>query len=179
MANGLGTSFGACDVLSCVWTEVEPNIMGHALSKVEVVQEKKNMSSDSKLESSVNSARMFWRVRHFRTCSRGEMSIITVTVVQASKESVHIEMTASLLHVCYLYRTRKQERKACSVYILIARVQGRIKIYRGGERKGYGLRCEGWGGGGGWETTKMYRWPTNITTKSFNKHNNNNFLNTT
>ena len=176
MANGLGRSFGACDVLSCVWTEVEPNIMGHALSKVEVVQEKKNMSSDSKLESSVNSARMFWRVRHFRTCSRGEMSIITVTVVQASKKSVHIEMTASLLHVCYLYRTRKQERKTCSVYILIAQVQGRIKRYRGG---GEGEARDGGGGGGGWETTKMYRWPTNITTKSFNKHNNNNFLNTT
>ena len=56
--------------------------MGHVLSKVEVVQEKKNiMSSDSKLESSVNSVRMFWRARHFRTCSREEMSIITVTAV--------------------------------------------------------------------------------------------------
>ena len=55
-----------------------------------------------------------------------------------------------------------------------------IKRYRGGGRKGDGLRCD-WGGGGwvGWETTKKYRWPTNVTTKSFNKHNNNNFLNTT
>ena len=34
-------------------------------------------------------------------------------------------------------------------YILIARVQGRIKRYRGGGRKGDGLRCEGGGGGGG------------------------------
>ena len=58
-------------------------------------------------------------------------------------------MTASLLHVCFLYRTRKQERKTCIVYILIARVQGKIKRYRGGERKGDGLRCERWGGGGG------------------------------
>ena len=66
-------------------------------------------------------------------------------------------------------------------YILIARVQGRIKRYRGGGRKGDGLRCEGGGrrGGGGWETTKKYRWPTNVTTESFNKHNNNNFLDTT
>ena len=73
------------------------------------------------------------------------MSIITVTVVQASKKSVHIEMTASLLHVCYLYRTRKQERKTCSVYILIAQVQGRIKRYRGG---GEGEARDGGGGGG-------------------------------
>ena len=56
-------------------------------------------------------------------------------------------MTASLLHVCFLYRTCKQERKTCCVYILIARVQGRIKIYGGGGRKGDGLRCEGGGGG--------------------------------
>ena len=61
-------------------------------------------------------------------------------------ESFHIEMTASLLHVCFLNRTRKQERKTCSVYILIAQVQGRIKTYRGGGRKSDGLRC---GGGGG------------------------------
>ena len=100
----------------------------------------------------------------------------------AVPESVHIEMTASLLHVCFLNRTRKQERKTCSVYILIARVQGRIETYRGVETKGDGLRCEGGGGGGGarggWETTKKYRWPRNVTTKSFNKYNNN-FLNTT
>ena len=38
-----------------------------------------------------------------------------------------------------------------------------IKRYRGGGRKGDGLRCKG--GGGGWETTKKYRWPTNVTTK--------------
>ena len=37
-----------------------------------------------------------------------------------------------------------------------------IKRYRGGGRKGDGLRCKG---GGGWETTKKYRWPTNVTTK--------------
>ena len=59
----------------------------------------------------------------------------------------------------------------------------RIKRYRGGGRKEDGLRREGrerlGGGGGGWETTKKYRWPTNVTTKSFNKHNNNNFLDTT
>ena len=62
-------------------------------------------------------------------------------------------MTASLLHVCFLYRTQKQERKTCSVYILVALVQGRIERYRGGGRKGDGLRCEwgrGEGGGGGW-----------------------------
>ena len=42
--------------------------MGHALSKVEVVQGKNNiMSSDSKLDSSVNSVRMFWRARHLDT----------------------------------------------------------------------------------------------------------------
>ena len=39
------------------------------------------MSSDSKLESSFNSVRTFWRVRHFRTCSREEMSIIIMTAV--------------------------------------------------------------------------------------------------
>ena len=39
-----------------------------------------------------------------------------------------------------------------------------IKRYRGGGRKGDGLRCEG-GGGESWETTKKYRWPTNVTTK--------------
>ena len=39
------------------------------------------MSSDSKLESSVNSVRTFCRVRHFRTCSREEMSIIIMTAV--------------------------------------------------------------------------------------------------
>ena len=62
--------------------KAEPNILGHALSKVEVVQEKKHIvSSDSKLESSVNSVRMFWRIRHFRTCSREELSIIIVTAV--------------------------------------------------------------------------------------------------
>ena len=42
--------------------KAEPNILRHALSKVEVVQEKNIMSSDSlKIESSVNSVRMFWR----------------------------------------------------------------------------------------------------------------------
>ena len=56
-------------------------------------------------------------------------------------------MTASLLHVCFLYRIRKQERKTYSVYILVARVQGSIKRYRGGGRKGDGLRCEGGGEG--------------------------------
>ena len=61
--------------------KAEPNILGQALSKVEVVQEKRNMSSDSKLKSSVNSVRMFWQVRHFRTCSIEEMSIIIVTAV--------------------------------------------------------------------------------------------------
>ena len=39
------------------------------------------MARDSKLELSVNSVRMFWRVKHFRTCSREEMSIIIVTTV--------------------------------------------------------------------------------------------------
>ena len=39
--------------------------------------------------------------------------------------------------------------KTCSVYILIARVQVRIKPrYRGGGRKGDGLRCERGAGGG-------------------------------
>ena len=90
-------------------------------------------------------------------------------------ESIHIEMTASLLHVCFLNRTQKKERKICSVYILIARVQGRIKTYHGGGKKGDGLRCEGGRGAG---RQKKYSWLTNITTKSFNKHNNN-FLNTT
>ena len=61
--------------------KAELNILGHALSKVEVVQEKNFMSSDSKQESSVNSVRMFWRVRHFRTCSREEISIVIVTAV--------------------------------------------------------------------------------------------------
>ena len=62
-------------------------------------------------------------------------------------EFAHIEMTALLLHICFLYRTRKQEHKTCSVYIFIARVQGRIKRYCGGGRKGNGLRCEGGRGG--------------------------------
>ena len=48
---------------------------------MEVVQEKNILSSDSKLESSVNTVIMFWRVRHFRTCPREEMSIIIVTAV--------------------------------------------------------------------------------------------------
>ena len=94
-------------------------------------------------------------------------------------------MTASLLHVCFLYRKHEnEERKTCSVYILIARVQGRIKRYRGGGRKEDGLRCEGGerrGGGRrvGDNKEVQRRWPTNVTTKSFNKHNNNSFLNTT
>ena len=135
------------------------------------------MSSDSlKLESSVNSVRMFWRVRHFRTCSREEMSIIIVTVVHGIRP--HRDDCLAPPCLFLVQKTRKQESKTCSVYILIARVQGRIKRYRGGGRKGDGLRCEG-GGGGVWETTKKYRWSTNVTTKSFNKHNNNNFLNTT
>ena len=83
-------------------------------------------------------------------------------------------MTASLLHVCFLYRTRKQERKTCSVYILLARVQGRIKRYRGGERKGDGLRCEGGGGGqqrstGGGQMSRQNH-STNITTTFFTQH---------
>ena len=49
--------------------------------KWKLFKEKNIMSSDSKLESSVNSVRMFWQVRHFRTCSREEMSIIIVTAV--------------------------------------------------------------------------------------------------
>ena len=89
VVTGLGTSFGACDVRSCVdplqtmcRLKAEPNILGHALSKVEVVQENLNiMSNNSRLESSVNSVRTFWRVRHFRTCSREEMSIIIMTAV--------------------------------------------------------------------------------------------------
>ena len=37
--------------------------------------------------------------------------------------------------------------------------------------KGDGLRCEGGGGGGGLGDNKeRYRWPINVTTKSFNKH---------
>ena len=43
----------------------------------------------------------------------------------------------------------KRERKTCSVYILVARVQGMIKRYRGGGRKGDGLSCEGGGEEGG------------------------------
>ena len=57
-------------------------------------------------------------------------------------------MTALLLHVFFLNRTRKQERKTCSVYLLIARVQGRIKTYCGGGKKGDGLRCKEGGGRG-------------------------------
>ena len=89
---------------------------------------------------------------------------------QQCTESVHIEMTASLLHVCFLYRIRKQERKTYSVYILVARVQGRIKRYRGGGRKGDGLRCEGGGGAGrrqrstGGRQISRQNHSTNITT---------------
>ena len=87
-------------------------------------------------------------------------------------ESIHIEMTASLLPVCFLNRTRKQEHKTCSVYILTARVQGRIKTYCGGGRKGDGLRCEGGGGLGdnrstaGWQISWQNH-STNITTTFF------------
>ena len=84
-------------------------------------------------------------------------------------------MTASLLHVCFLYRTRKQERKTCIVYILIARVQGKITRYRGGERKGDGLRCEREGGEGAGRQQRItsgrqmsrQNHPTNITTITF------------
>ena len=109
------------------------------------------------------------------------MSIIIVTVVHG----IHPYRDDFLAPPCLflVQKTRKQERKTCSIYILIARVQGRIKSYRGGGKKGDGLRCEGGGrrrwGGGRWDTTKKYRWPTNVTTKSFNKHDNNNFLDTT
>ena len=87
-------------------------------------------------------------------------------------------MPRSSMFVSCIEHVRKQEHKTCSVYILMARVQEKIKRYRGGGRKGDGLRCEG--GGGSWETTKKYRWPTIVTKKSFDKNNNNsNLLNTT
>ena len=98
------------------------------------------MSSDSKLESSVNSVRMFWRVRHFRTCSREEMSIVIVTAVHGFRSCRDDCLAPPCL---FTVKNTKQERKTCSVYILIVRVQGRIKRYRGGGRKGDWLRCEG------------------------------------
>ena len=52
----------------------EPNILGHALSKVEVV-------SDSKLESNGNSVEGFGESDISKTCSKGEMSIVIVTSV--------------------------------------------------------------------------------------------------
>ena len=133
---------------------------------MEVVQEKNILSSDSKLESSVNTVIMFWRVRHFRTCPREEMSIIIVTAVHGIRQ---------YRDVCFLNRTRKWERKTCSVYTLIARVQGRIKTYRGGGRKGDGLRCEGGEGVGGQQSTggrQMSRQnhSTNITTTFLTQH---------
>ena len=78
------------------------------------------------------------------------MSIIIVTVVHG----IHPYRDDFLAPPCLflVQKTRKQERKTCSIYILIVRVQGRIKSYRGGGKKGDGLRCEGggrrrWGGG--------------------------------
>ena len=65
--------------------------------------------------------------------------------------------------------------------ILIARVQGRIKRYRGGGRKGDELRCEGGGGGerrgagrqqrnmGGRQMSRQNH-STNITTTTFLTH---------
>ena len=130
------------------------------------------MSSDSlKLESSVNSVRMFWRVRHFRTCSREEMSIIIVTVVHGIRPYRDDCLAPPCLFL--VQKTRKQESKTCSVYILIARVQGRIKRYRGGGRKGDGLRCEGGGGSGrqqrstGGRQMSQQNHSTNITTTTF------------
>ena len=55
--------------------KAEPTILGHALSKVEVSQGKKNMSSDSQLQSSVNSVECFDEPG----TSEEEMSIVTVT----------------------------------------------------------------------------------------------------
>ena len=71
------------------------------------------------------------------------MSIIIVTAVHR----IHPHRDDCLTSPClFLVRNRKQECKTCSVYILIVRVQGRIKRYCGGG-KGDGLKCEGEGAG--------------------------------
>ena len=69
------------------------------------------------------------------------MSIIIVTVVHGIRPYRDDCLAPPRLFL--VQKTRKRERKTCSVYILIARVQGRIKRYRGGGRKEDGLRCEG------------------------------------
>ena len=91
------------------------------------------------------------------------MSIIIVTVVHGIRPYRDDCLAPPCLFL--LQKTRKQERKTCSVYILIARVQGRIKRYRGGGRKGDGLRCEGEGGGGGLGDNKEVQ----VTDKCHNK----------
>ena len=81
------------------------------------------------------------------------MSIIIVTVVHGIRPYRDDCLAPPCLFL--VQKTGKQERKTCSVYILIAQVQGRIKKYRGGGRKGDGLRREGGGRrGGGAEDNK-------------------------
>ena len=77
------------------------------------------------------------------------MSIIIVTVDVVHGIRPYRDDCLALPCLFLVQKTRKQERKTCSVYILIARIQGRIKRYRSGGRKGDGLRCEGGGRRGG------------------------------
>ena len=103
------------------------------------------------------------------------MSIIIVTVVHGIRPYRDDCLAPPCLFL--VQKTGKQERKTGSVYILIARVHGRIKKYRGGGRKGDGLRREGGGsrGGGGWRQQRStggrqmsrQNHSTNITTTIF------------
>ena len=102
------------------------------------------------------------------------MSIIIVTAVHGIRPYRDDCLAPPCLFL--VQKTGKQERKTGSVYILIARVQGRIKKYRGGGRKGDGLRREGGGSrGGGWRQQRStggrqmsrQNHSTNITTTIF------------
>ena len=171
MANGLGTSFRACDVRSvCSYfrgLKAEPNILGHALSKVEVLQEKKNiMLNDSKLESSAISVRMFWRVN-----SREEMSIIIVTAVHGIRPYRGDCLAPPCLFLVQNTKTGAQNMQYLHFNSTSSR---KVKRYRGGGRKGDGVRCEGGTEGAGRQQIstdgrQMSRQnhSTNITTTTF------------
>ena len=105
--------------------------------KWKLFKKKNIMSSDSKLEPSVNSVRMFWRARHFRTCSREEKSIITMTAVHG----IHPYRDDYLAPPCLLLvqntKTEVQNMQ-CLHFNSASSRYSRIKRYRGGGRKGAG-----------------------------------------
>ena len=99
-------------------------------------------------------------VYHYRDCSARNPS----TSRWLPRSSMFVSCTEN----------RKTGAQNMQCYILIARVQGRIKRYRGGGRKGDGLRCEGGGrragrqqrSTGGRQMSRQNH-STNITTTTF------------